>query len=376
MDKNGKFIFGLFDLFRLPRSCKEYHTRFGVSFNIFYMYKVKDHINIGDDCASALKQLVLGEVENDLQKKEDLSCYLTQYLNRNEKMYFIENSDDIETLFTYVMSKFTHPNNEEFHLDLKIDEIDISIESFKEKLVKNMLLERLSLSLSIDNNDDDIIDTYHYYKKIKRIDFIDYENNKFSSYRWLTIKNLSDQPTTFIRHLECGENKIYFDKMNVKAFENNYMGKNLIVDSIHLNQPSFIQKIQINFNEPLKPGSEITIFYRLDWPEELNAFSYDNLNHSITLSRYINGISILEFGIMEKFDIVGVRSTKIKSSYIEENIPEIPRFFNVKEEVELKPLHKKKLNGFFYKFENPDGLAYRFMYRHKSKNNSSIKDIF
>ena len=158
-------------------------------------------------------------------------------------------------------------------------------EKNKRNLINETSEKRLSFGLSIE--EDKYGDSCHVYNEIKRFDLIDSSTGMYTSYRWLTITNVSNKATNFIYHKECGENKIYFSdlKFRAKAYASDGERK-LIVDSITEIQPNFIQVCKIHFGKNLMPKESIRIFYRLDWPGEALSFYKGELSTSISLPRY------------------------------------------------------------------------------------------
>jgi len=242
-------------------------------------------------------------------------------------------------------------------------------QNLKLKLIQETQLERLSFGLSLNTDDENVIDTSHRYNKLKRIDIMDHKTNQANSYRWLEITNVSNQPTNCIYHKECGENKISFEQFKARAYSNSPNGTKLIIDNLVNLQPSFVQIIRINFDKPLLPNEMYKIFYRITWEGELLSYSDQKLSQSISLTRYKNGVSWLQYGLLEQFTILGMIAEKTTVSYIQENVPETRQKFKITEEPDLKPLHCKDYNeGYRFTFENPDGIAYRFKYRLAKEN--------
>lgn len=248
------------------------------------------------------------------------------------------------------------------------DLCDITFNEEKKKINRDKLIhetkeERLSFGLSIEDDGEELKDKYHVYKRLKRIDVIENDYGKYSSYRWLTIKNMSNSPTTLITHKECGENKIQFGSMNVKAHQNNYKGEKLFIESLTKIQPNFIQVFNIHFKKPLPPEDEMYIFYRLDWPGEPNSYCLDRISDSISLSRYIYPVEELVFGVLEKSEMIGVSIDRIDTDYNEKAFEATPIFFSVEEDGDLIPLHNKEYKGVYYLIIKPQDIGYRIFYK-------------
>lgn len=154
----------------------------------------------------------------------------------------------------------------------------------KSNLDKKTRLERLSLGLSLDI-DNDVVDFCHRYDELKRIDILDTESGKYTSHRWLSLTNVSEASTHGVPHMEAGENKIRFESLKVKVFMKSRDGEILAVSSKTDVQPNFAQKFLIHFPEPLMPNESIQLYYRLSWPGETLAYSGDEHSQSISFSR-------------------------------------------------------------------------------------------
>ena len=144
------------------------------------------------------------------------------------------------------------------------------------KLKKETQEKRLSYSMSIADGDKTEYDSVHYYEKIVRLDVVDNKKNLWSSYRFLTIRNDSDFFTNHIIHKECGEDKARFADMRVRAFLGGIGGERLSVESLTKIQPNLVQVFKINLKKPLQPGESVTVFYRLDWPNEPCSYYKDS----------------------------------------------------------------------------------------------------
>ena len=76
-------------------------------------------------------------------------------------------------------------------------------------------------------------------------------------------------------------------------------------------------------------------------------------------------MSKLEFGILERKQIIDVYCEKLTDNYVLRRVGELPkkiRGSEISEELEfLDPTNV--FTGYFYTFDNPDGLAYRIHYQ-------------
>jgi DNA-binding CsgD family transcriptional regulator len=238
-------------------------------------------------------------------------------------------------------------------------------EKYKRWKIENKTkLERLSFGLSIETNNKKVIDKVHKYERIKRIDVLDTINGKYTSHRWLLLRNISKVTSLFCYHKESGETKIRFKDMNLRAYEGNKEGTRLKMESLVDLQPSFIQIFKIYFPRPIKYNEIIKLYYRLNWPGEPLVYSGQEHSQSISLTRYHNRVSNLKFGILEKNKILFSKCSKLTIEYEEEILPKNRCvFFKAEEDDDFVPIHGQRYKGFFYEFNNPDGLAYRIYYR-------------
>ncbi len=244
------------------------------------------------------------------------------------------------------------------------------------KLKKETQEKRLSYSMSIADGEDIEYDSVHYYEKITRLDVVDNKKNQWSSYRFLTIRNDSDVFTNHIIHKECGEDKARFVDMRVRAFSGGIEGERLSVESLTKIQPNLIQIFKINLKKPLRPGDKITIFYRLDWPNEPSSYYKEELSQSISLSRYKKGVGSLDFGVFEPYDILS--SHMMEVSPMNERFPSsVPcTMLRIDDEELLKPLHGKDYYGVKYCVESPSSILYQILYKVEYKNEEEEEDFF
>jgi len=237
-------------------------------------------------------------------------------------------------------------------------------QSNKKVLINKTYEERFSFGLSIANEkDQEVIDNIHFYEYVKRIDVISVTEQKYSSYRWLTLVNKSDTPSTYIIHKECGENKIRFESMNIRACIENYQGEKLLVENLTKNQPNFEQIFKIHFNKALMPDEQIKIYYRIDWPSEPASYSDEKVSNSISFTRYKRGCGRLFFANLESTEISGVEIHGITKTFEEESLNLPFRAYKLEEDNDLKPLYGKGYLGFCFEEKDPEYIAYRFFYK-------------
>ena len=319
-----------------------------------------DHIKNEIELAVDNKKIILPFKIDDVSYDYDYQYYL----KRKHWIVALPNPDDyfgtlIESIQFLLKSNSV---NVDTGNNLKLIEI---AEKNKKKLIEKTFEKRMSFGQSLLNEDYE--DISHFYSKIKRYDFIDYEKNMFISYRWVTIENKSDSPTTFIIHKESGENKINFNdmKIRVKSVDDNVK---LNVDNLINVQPNIRQVFKIYFPKPLMPNESMTIYYRLFWPGELSAYCKDELTTSISLTRYSLGVKELQFGVMCNKPTYGYELEVIDSNYIMEVDNVIPNKITADDEPELKALHGRGFEGVYYYIDDAiDTASYRIHYKEKDE---------
>lgn len=258
-----------------------------------------------------------------------------------------------------------------------LDDLDeIFADLARSRLEKRTRGQRLSFGLSLDNDDEDSVDKVHYYSHIRRIDVLDSKNGDYRSHRWLTIKNVSETPSYFLPHLEAGENKIRYEQLATRAYVLNHDGKRLAVDSLTPIQPSFTQKFRIAFGQPLPPGAELTLYYRLRWPGEAFAYSDGENSQSISFRRYRRGVGTVEFGVLGSTPVTSVRATRVNHDFDEVASSAQPTNLVAEDDDRLVPLHGRGLGGFLFSFNARDTLAFRALYRPGMDDFTSTDDDF
>lgn len=231
-----------------------------------------------------------------------------------------------------------------------------------QELAKRTLKKRQSYVISLYDENEEESDSVHVYEHLIRLDIVDSEKNDWSSYRFLTVKNDSDRPSTYIVHKECGESKATFEEMRIRAKQGGISGKKLKVESVTEIQPSTIQVFKMYFPEPLQPGEETTIFYRLDWPNEPSAYYMKELSQSVSLIRYKRGVKKLTFAVFEPYRILSSSLTEVDKMNVEHVSNILPDFIGIADEELLKPLHDKQYFGVKYVVDKPEGKAYQIRY--------------
>lgn len=234
-----------------------------------------------------------------------------------------------------------------------------------EEIAMEMRRGRIATSWSLDNADPKLKDGSHFYHLVKRLDVLDTQNREWSSFRRITIENVSDEPTSSIVHKESGENKIEFAEMGVTASLEGSLGDQLEVRNLTEQEPAFEQKMEVFFPEPLPPGDQLTLRYQMKWPNEMAHYSSEERTQSISLSRYEHGVGKLEFGIVDTAEHVGVNSQKLvvgkDESWAWKTISTTPVSVAA-DDPDIPTAYNSGQSGYLYTIESPDCLGYRICY--------------
>ncbi len=285
------------------------------------------------------------------------------YLNRK---HWIEAIPDPKDFYSLLIQEVKYLlSNENIRQDTINDSyLQALKERNRQEIISNTQNKRLSFGLSIKT--DDYADKIHFYKYLKRIDALE-QTGRYSSYRWLEIVNMSDRPSYFIVHKECGENKVYFDDMRVRAKQifDDGSSEKLTVESMVEIQPNFVQVCKIHFSKPLQPGESVKIYYRLDWPNEVNSYYRGELSQSISLTRYLKGTQKLIFGVLRDTPIYDFELQEVNNSFdglVELDL--VPKIMRAEDDNDLKIIHGKNFTGVYYEIEDAsDKAAYRILYK-------------
>ena len=287
---------------------------------------------------------------------------LEYYLNHNDwvKDLDIKKTGNYEKIVRAVAEflKIVVANNKESFTDLKYKRQD----NFN-KLVEKTGEIRMSLALSLEDKDEAAVDNSHVYEHIVRMDVVDTEKNTWSSYRQLTVRNVTDIPTEYIVHKESGESKAAFKDMRIRAKVCDDTKANLKVESLTPIQPNLAQIFKIIFPRPLNPDESITVFYRLDWPNEPSAYCKEDLSQSISLSRYRMGVEKLTFAVFEPYEISESHMNYIDDMMIQHVSELKPEMLDIDSESFLVPLHGKGYHGVKYIIDNPNSQVYEIKYK-------------
>ncbi len=92
--------------------------------------------------------------------------------------------------------------------------------------------------------------------------------------------------------------------------------------------------------------------------------------------RYHQGVSRLEFGLLETNEVYSVHSKKVSNSYEELSVEENPVFFKAEDDEELIPIYNKGYKGFYYIFERPDFFICRIFYHLSLPTREENRDEF
>jgi hypothetical protein len=297
------------------------------------------------------------------------------YLDRTHAIHaFPETSTFFSTLVKNVTVLLDKKINEETIISLADDE-------YKKKMNYDILRKetqekRFAFAKSLEVSTNVEKDIYHHYDEIVRLDVVDSISSRYSSYRFITLTNVSDSITNFIIHKESGENKTDFVKMRVRAKLYDVRGESLTVESITKIQPNFEQYFKIYFPKPLRPNESITIFYRLDWPNEPDAYFKAELTQSISLTRYLCGVSRLTFGVFEPYKFGAASMDAVDSFFKVHPSNAYPKYMSIREEDRLMPLHDQTMYGVEFTVDEVKEIAYRVNYKLSNITIDEDEDFF
>lgn len=233
-----------------------------------------------------------------------------------------------------------------------------------DEIALQMRRGRLATSYSLENNDPELVDESHVYRQLKRIDVLDSPNDDWRSYRWVTVENTGTTPTNAIVHKESGDTKITFEDLDLAAFLENRDGQQLKIENLSDYQPAIEQKMAMYFPTPLPPGESVSIYYRISWPNELAHYPEGELDQTISLTRYLQGVDELQFGIVDKVAHVGVDCQKFLGEADQRwkclSIP--PEQIDVDRRSDLEPIHGDGYSGYLYTIRSPTYPGYRIAY--------------
>lgn len=245
------------------------------------------------------------------------------------------------------------------------DQADSSGSPTVNELALKMRRGRLATSYSLENNDPELVDESHIYKNMKRIDALDTPTDDWHSYRRLTIKNTGTTPTNAIFHKESGDTKITFEDMDLAAFLGGLDGQRLEIENLSDYQPAIEQKVAIYFPNPLPPGESLTIYYRISWPNELAHYPEGELDQTISLTRYPQGVGQLQFGVVDKAELVGIDCQKFLGEEDQrwKCLSNPPDYIEADQHSDLRSLHGEGYSGYLYTIPSPVYPGYRIAYR-------------
>lgn len=319
------------------------------------------------DLRSAKVETVNRDVENRLHKMEKTtsSYQIRQIIDRfvehdaltcdDERLILTEKGQQHADLLNHVAEVVANQVvTEQSGEYASTDSID--------EAVLQLRRDRIATAWSLENDDPQLVDNSHFYRHVKRIDFLDRPADEWNSFRWITVENAGTEPTNSITHKESGENKITFEDIDPLVFVDDRDGQRLEVNDLTEQQPAFEQKLEFLFPQPLPPGDSLTLYYRLTWPNELA--HYATYNQSISLTRYNHGVGELQFGIVDKANHVGVECQQFlgEEDDLWGSITSTPDYFAADERPALEPIHGEGYQGYLYTIPSPDYPAYRICY--------------
>lgn len=293
-----------------------------------------------------------------VEPRDEFQYYLSQ------KQWLIWGSDKDNGDFQELVTRITNILKIKDNLNAGYRDEEYDKKLNYEMLKKELSQKRSSTIRSIEKGNDYEYDKYHVYEKITRIDLIDSVEDTWRSYRFLDIKNVSDENTMFIVHKETGESKCTFKKMKVQARQDGPLGERLQVESMVEIQPNFDQVFKIHFNQPLEPGQTTRIFYKIEWPDEPGSYYKGELRQSISLTRYLKGVHQLSFSVYEPYEITRTFAQCITKTNTTITRSEKAQSMSIADEPLFKdtPLAQRELAGIKYDVDNVDFDCYIIRY--------------
>ena len=244
-----------------------------------------------------------------------------------------------------------------------------SIENNLVKLKKESQIKRVSLGLSLLDEDESAFDKVFVYHKIYRYDYFDIEGGDYYTYRCLEVENTSSKKTNYLVHREYCEEKIDFKEMNIRAFTNDLSKESLVIENTNPIQPCIVQTFRIKLPVSLKKGEKLKVYLRFKCMGEVKSFPENEpFNTSISLLRYKKGIDYLAMGVLFRYNMSQVFLDEIDHDYnmIKSNIchsdldeEKLKEFREVFEETNLD------LKGFTFRINEPNKIGYRIHFTYK-----------
>lgn len=233
-----------------------------------------------------------------------------------------------------------------------------------DEIALQMRRGRLATSYSLENDDPELVDESHIYQKLKRIDVLDTPNDDWHSYRWLTVENNGTAPTNAILHKESGDTKITFGDMDLAAFLDGPEGQRLAIENLSDYEPAIEQKMKIYFPNPLLSGESLTIYYQISWPNELAHYPEGELDQTISLTRYPQGVGELQFGVVDTIEHTAVDCQKFLGEKDQrwKCLSQPPEHIEADQRSDLRPIHGEGYGGYIYTIPSPVYPGYRIAY--------------
>lgn len=282
-----------------------------------------------------------------VDNKENFQEYLYLFF-----LLFSEKSADVDINNIIVRTEFDGNSKKLFS------------EKARAEFEKESRIKRLSLGLSMCEEDDSVFDNLLLYNQICRFDFFDIDSGDYKTVRYLDVINTSDEPVNFIIHREYGENKVHFSKMEIIAVDE--WKNKLFVENMVNVQPCIIQTFKIHFNNALRPNERIRIYFKFKWVQEVAFFSEEIFNTSISLLRYKKGLGVLKFGVFSKYKSTGIFIEEISHEYESSQLELLHKKTDENILNEFKEIFEDevlKLSGFHYEIDKPGCLGYRIHFK-------------
>ena len=162
----------------------------------------------------------------------------------------------------------------------------------------NLLASRLGTGLSLQTGH---ADHNHHYTAIERTDLLDYTSGDFVSIRRLKGVNVTDRLSSSLIYSEASESKCTFESTGVVAYDCETREPLVVEPLAQRDEPLFAHAFRVFFDQPISPGEDFDVVYRIRLPGELRVLSPTNEIMSISLVRAVHGVDHLRFNIALNF---------------------------------------------------------------------------
>lgn len=163
------------------------------------------------------------------------------------------------------------------------------------------LRKRLGSALSMELKPE-YVDRFHEYSLLYRQDLLDYTSGDFVSIRRIRGRNVTESPSLYVPYVESSEVKVRFSECELQAYSVRDR-KPLVAVPFHPEEGLVFQvPFKIYFSQPIAPGEDFDIVYRIRLPNELIALQSKEEIMTISLVRLQRPPARLEFNVALNFE--------------------------------------------------------------------------